>query len=236
MKSKIFYLIAGLSFFSLQFKLNNNIEIVSFNYKEQIIENKKRISVEGEVFYRYIDQLLVTYMSKPFKSLAKVKNTGDIEVYDFEKNTVFIENSNYTTSQQSYLWYFLSGNYQDMGLAKAGYSIKDSKIEDGYFTNYWVPRINNGIKHIMLAFDKNQLPIYQEIVSKNGEIKGKIYFMNYVKNQGINIPSKIVDIFFKTKKDSSVSIKEYSNMKINKQVNTYYLNYKIPANAQIISK
>ncbi|GIV29754.1 MAG: hypothetical protein KatS3mg028_0820 [Bacteroidia bacterium] len=50
MKNKIFYLIAGLSLLSLHFKLTNNIEIVSFNYKEQIIENKKRISVEGEVF------------------------------------------------------------------------------------------------------------------------------------------------------------------------------------------
>lgn len=124
-----------------------------------------------------------------------------------------------------------------MGLAKSGYSLKDTKMEDNALVNYWIPKVNNGIKHILIAFNEKQLPIYQEIISSKNEIKGKIYFMNYHQlSSNVIIPTKIVDIYFKSKKDSVISIKEYSNFKLNQQVNLEYFNFKIPANAQLISK
>lgn len=231
----IFYTILGLIIFS--FTLIEKLEYISATYKEKIIENKKIIVVEGETYFRYKDYLLVTNILKPIKSFTRVNFYGDIEVYDFEKNTVFIEKSNYTSSQQSYLWYFLTNNYSDMGLAKSGYSLKDTKMEDNALVNYWIPKINNGIKHILIAFNKKQLPIYQEIISSKNEVKGKIYFMNYHQlSSNVIIPTKIVDIYFKSKKDSVISIKEYSNFKLNQQVNPEYFNFKIPANAQLISK
>lgn len=233
--NKLFSLVlvsVGISSYSLY----ESLDLIAFKYKETIIENTRSIVVEGEVFFRFKDNYLVTYMFKPFKSLVRIKATGDVEIYDFEKNTVMVENSIYSTSQQSYLWYFLSKNYSDVGLAKSGYSIKETKIEGDFLLQYWTPKNNNTIKYILLVHNKNQLPIYQEIVSKSGEVKGKIYFMNYMKKYGINIPSKIVDVYFKSKKDSSVSIKEYTNPTINNQVNLYYLNFKLPANVQIINK
>lgn len=215
----------------------NTLDYISFTYTEKIIENKKRITVEGNVYFNFKDKLMVTYLRKPINSLVRVNSTGDMEVYDYEKNTLFIDKSGYTSNEQSYLWFFLTNNYSDMGLAKAGYSLKETKIEEGYLVHYWIPKVNNNIKHILLAFNDKKMPVYQEIITKSNETKGKIYFMNYTKlDNNIYMPTKIVDVFFKSKKDSSVSIKEYSNAKINKDVDLQYFKFKIPANAQIINK
>lgn len=213
-----------------------NIEFVSLNYSETIIENNKKINIEGTVYYRNKDNLLITLIEKPFKSLVKINQSGDIVVYDFEKNFIYTDNNIFTNSQQSYLWYFLTNNYSDMGLSKYGYSIKETKIDGEYLVQYWIPKAKSSIKHVLLVFNKNQLPVYQEFISKENKIVGKIYFLNYKFDSNVTIPTKIIDVSFKTSKDSSLSIKKYSNLKLNEKVDKTYFNFKMPLNAQVIQK
>jgi beta-mannanase len=49
------------------------------------------------------------------------------------------------------------------------------------------------------------------------------------------LPLKITEIAYQDKGDSTVTSKTYYNPKINKEVNATYLDFKIPANAKVVS-
>ncbi len=224
-----------LTAFSL--KKDTAVTVFSLEFNSKMIENKKYINVEGEVYFKRDNNLMVTHIKKPFETVTILNANGDMKVYNYESNTITLTSNILNSSEQSYFWYYLTGNYHDMGLSKTGYTMTDTKIEDGAIVTYWGPKPGNisYIKKIIIATENN-LPIYEEFQADKGKIKGKIFFANYTKIGDILLPLKITEIFYGLKKDSSINIKQYFNPKINKEVSLEYLNFKIPSNAKTFHK
>ncbi|MBA3681289.1 MAG: hypothetical protein H0W73_09020 [Bacteroidetes bacterium] len=213
-----------------------NTDALSLNFISKILEKKKYITVEGEVYFKRQGGVLTTHLTKPFENVTIVNANGDMKNYDVLDNTLLQSSSALTSSESSYFWYFLNGNYNDLGFAKIGYVIKDTKVDDGVFITNWVPKpgLNSPIQKIEMAHEKS-LPIYLEFIDAKNKPLGKIFFSSYQKIGNVNIPLKITEIAYKEKNDSTVTIKVYSNPKINNEVNLTYLDFKIPANAKVVS-
>ncbi len=214
----------------------NKTEAISLSFTSKILENKKYITVEGEVYFKKLGGILTTHLTKPFENVTIINANGDMKNYDVLDNTLIQSSSALTSSESSYFWYFLNGNYNDLGFPKIGYVIKDTKVEEGVFITNWVPKpgMNTPIQKIELVHEKS-LPIYVEFVGPKNKALGKIFFSSYQKVGTVNIPLKITEIAYKEKNDSTVTIKTYSNPKINSEVNLTYLDFKIPANAKVVS-
>ncbi len=232
-------LIIIFSLLSFAFIQNDQPQLISFDFSSKNIENKKIITTEGEVYFNKKNFQMVTHLKKPFESVIFVNADGEVKVYDFESNTVVQFASSLASSESSYFWYFFTGQYHDFGLAKNGYSIKETKIEEGVLVNTWAPLIGKEKyatnQKVIIASEKN-LPIYIEFFKDKNTSAGKIYFSEYQKIHGYSIPLKIVEIYYKTKKDSIVTIKKYFNPKIGKDVTTKYIDFKIPGNAKKFTK
>ena len=62
----------------------------------------------------------------------------------------------------------------------------------------------------------------------------KTYYTNYQDVLYTKMPFTITEINYRAEGDSSISRKTYSNLKLNGNVTDYWLNYKIPENAEVI--
>lgn len=208
----------------------------SMSFTQKILENKQYVTVEGEVYFKRQGGILTTRLLKPFESVTIVNADGEMKNYDVRENVLIQSNSAFTSSESSYFWYFLNGSYGDLGLNQTGYVIKGTKLSDGLLITTWVPKegFNSGIQKIELVHEKN-LPIYIEFTGPKNKLLGKIFFSSFQKVGGLTLPQKITEIAYKGKSDSVVTSKSYFNPKINKDVDLDYLDFKIPANAKVVS-
>ncbi len=212
----------------------NKTEAISLSFTSKILENKKYITVEGEVYFKKLGGILTTHLTKPFENVTIVNANGDMKIYDVLDNTVVQSSSALTSSESSYFWYFLNGYYNDLGFSKTGYVIKDTKVDGGVFITNWVLKqgITSPILKIEMVHEKS-LPIYLEFIGPKNKTLGKIFFSSYQKVGSINLPLKITEIAYQDKNDSTVTSKTYFNPKVNAEVNGTYLDFKIPANAKL---
>ncbi|MDI9340039.1 MAG: hypothetical protein QM534_05645 [Sediminibacterium sp.] len=233
-KIVILVLFSGLAF---GFKQSNGpLQQLSLNFTSKILENKKYITVQGDVFFKKQGGVLTTHLIKPFENVTIINADGEMKMYDFQENTLMISSSALTSSESSYFWYFLNGNYNDLGLPKTGFVIKGTQVSDGMLITTWVPKAEsaNPIQKIELVHEKN-LPVYLEFVGPKSKVLGKIFFDGYQKVGNLQLPFKITEIAYKSKSDSTLITKVYSNPKINTEVDAKYLDFKIPANAKVVS-
>jgi outer membrane lipoprotein-sorting protein len=216
--------------------LLHDTQAISLSFTQKILEKKKYITVEGEVYYKKQGGVLTTRLVKPFENVTIINANGEMKNYDVKENTLMLSSSALTSSESSYFWYFLNGSYNDLGLPRLGYVIMGTRTEHGVLVTTWVPKegFNSGIAKIELVHEKS-LPIYMEFTGPKNKRLGKIFFSSYQKVGGLSLPLKITEIAYKEKNDSVVTYKAYSNPKINKEVNLNYLEFKIPANAKLLS-
>lgn len=209
---------------------------LSLSFKIKILEKGKYITVEGEVYFKKKGGVLTTHFLKPFENVTIVNSDGEMKNYDVLDNTLIQSSSALNSLESSYFWYFLNGNYTDLGFPKVGYVIKDTKIEDGVLITSWIPKqgYNSPILKIVLVHEKS-LPIYVEFVGAKNIPLGKIFFSSYQKIGNLTLPLKITEIAYKEKGDSIVTSKSYFNPKINNEINLKYLEFKIPTNAKVVS-
>lgn len=211
-------------------------EAIGLKFRSRLLENKKYINVEGEVYFKKKGGVLTTHFVKPFENVTVVDANGDMNIYDFKDNTLMRSSSALNSSETSYFWHFLNGNYNDLGLAKTGYVIKTTKQEDGLLVTTWVPKagFSTPIQSIEMVHEKS-LPVYLGFAGARSKPLGKIFFSSYQTVGDVPIPMKITEISYKQKGDSVVTYKVYSDPKINTAVDVTYLDFKIPANAKVVS-
>lgn len=210
-------------------------EAISLSFTSKLLENKKYIVVEGEVYFKKKGGILTTHLTKPFENITTVNASGDMNIYDVKENTLMRSSSAQNSSESSYFWHFMNGNYNDLGLAKNGYVIKTTKEEDGLLVTTWVPKMgfSTPISSIEMVHEKS-LPVYMGFMGPKNKALGKIFFSSYKKIGDVPIPLKITEISYKQKGDSAVTAKTYSDPKTNEAVSAVYLDYKIPANAKVV--
>ncbi len=222
------------SFFLFSYSIGDKSSL-SMEFEYKILENKKYVVTKGEIFYKKEGGILTTRFTKPFENITIVNNKGEVKNYDVKDNTLMLSNSDFSVSNLSYLVFFINGNLNDLGLAKSGYSVKSSKVEDGMLVSNWILKsgFNSPVANITLVHEK-KIPVYIEFSDNKKKILGKVYFNSFAEINKIQMPTSITEILYGDKKDSTITQKKYFNFKTNNQVNPNYLNYIIPRNAKYV--
>jgi outer membrane lipoprotein-sorting protein len=160
---------------------------------------------------------------------------GEYKEYDFKNNTVTLLQGIDLSSKNSLFYSFLSGSIGDMGLKSLGYKLINTKVEQKMVITTWVPEGENSVKTKKAEIvHENYLPIYLAFYDINDKPMHKSFYSNFQQVGSVKMPFTITEFEYLSPTDSVITKRIYSNLKTNAQVDDNYLNYKVPANAQII--
>ena len=211
------------------------IEKLSMNLMSKSLQNGKSITTQAEVYYKVSGSLLITHVTSPVEFLVMTNDKGEFKMYNIKDNTVSQAQNADFSSENSFIYDFLNGNTNDMGLRKMGFQLKSTKVEDAMVITSWIPPLamSSKISRTELVHE-NYLPIYMAFYGKKEKLLSKIFYYNYQRTGELNIPLTITEFQYLPNGDSTITKRNYSDVKTNEQVNQKWFDYKIPDNAKIV--
>lgn len=211
-----------------------SFEKIMLKMEHKILQNKKVSTSNAEIFYS-VNGDMVTHTSYPKEVFMINNRKGSLSVYNPEENTVMvIENFSYST-ENSQFYFFLQNKKSDMGLKSMGFTLEDTKVENGNVITWWIPpgSMRKVLKRIMLVHKEGR-PIYMKYLDKDqNEIK-KVYYYDYFENLGITFPTTITQFDYLPNGDSIITRTQYSDLKFNSDAVSNYFEYQIPEDAKLI--
>jgi hypothetical protein len=213
------------------------LERISLVMKSETVQKGKKITVIADVYYQKTSGLMVTHFIKPFENISITDNKGSMKVYDPKINSVMQMNGLSYSSDNSLFYYFVSNKTDDMGLKNMGFKLAATKLDNKMVVSTWLASLNTGaIVTKAEVVHQNYKPIFLVFFNKNNKPVSKTYYSNYQKVGDILLPFTVTEIQYSAiSNDSVIQRKIYSNAMVDMQVNDQLLNYKIPANATIVS-
>lgn len=228
--------IISIAFVLISFIPFGNVEKLSLDMTARTLFKGKSITVKGQLFYKVQGGLMVTRIVSPLEQIVFANATGEFKSYDVKSNSVSLMQGIDFSSKNSFIYNFLSGNINDMGLSSLGYKLKETKIDGKVVVStYMAPsdRVME-VQKVEIAHE-NYLPIFMGFYDVNGNSVQKIYYTNYQNVSHLKMPFTITEIEYLGKEDSTITRRIYSNLKVNEQVDDSWFNYQIPVNAKINS-
>jgi len=225
-----------ISFFSV-FAIAK-LDVLSLEMESQTLRKGKKITVKSNIYYRLLGSKLVTQTTFPFESISITDAHGEMTYYEFKTNRVTMKRGEDYSSKGSFIYNFLNGKINDMGLPEMNMKLKNTEMEGKFVISNWVTANGNkkGLQKIIVAHE-NGLPVYMCFYNEENTAMQKVYYNNYKDVGLIKLPTLITEIAFENEtKDSVITRRYYKNIKTNNDVETKYLDFKIPQNAQIERK
>ena len=227
--------VISIFFFSFNISIDH-IEKISLRLKIQTVDNGNLITSESTTYYRLKDGLLVTVGIIPDENITIINAKGELKTYNSTQNSVLLMNDEELSSKRSFFYYFLNSKDKDMGLPTDGYKLLKTKIEGNIVVTKWKNEVmdNPQIAFVELAHANNSC-IYTEYLDKNSKTLQKVYYSKFASFGSSKLPLLITEFNYMKNGDSVITRKTYSDLKINEQVESKYLNFKIPDNAKLVS-
>jgi hypothetical protein len=212
------------------------IEKLSMKVITRSMKNGQMVAGESEIYFtNNSGGQMLTRILKPVKSFMMINAKGELKIYNPEKNTVLIQPNSGVSSHASFLYFILNGSIADMGLKASGYTIADTKFKDGMvITTWYPPSVLTGLMGQAVLVHENYKPIYMAYFNSKGEPALKVFYSNYAKFQDVSFPMTVTEFRYTSPQDSTIEKQNYSEVKINDEVNDDYLNFKIPDDAKIL--
>ena len=211
------------------------LDKISLDLISKTLYQGKSVSLKSEVFYKSVGATMVTHFTSPKEKIVITNGNGEYKEYDFKNNTVTLLQGIDLSSKNSLFYSFLSGSIGDMGLKSLGYKLINTKVEQKMVITTWVPEGENSVKIKKAEIvHENYLPIYLAFYDINDKPMHKSFYSNFQQVGSVKMPFTITEFEYLSPTDSVITKRIYSNLKTNAQVDDNYLNYKVPANAQII--
>jgi outer membrane lipoprotein-sorting protein len=225
---------AMLAFSSYKLQ-QQKLDRISLDLISKTLYQGKSVSLKSEVFYKSVGATMVTHFTSPKEKIVITNGNGEYKEYDFKNNTVTLLQGIDLSSKNSLFYSFLSGSIGDMGLKSLGYKLINTKVEQKMVITTWVPEGENSVKTKKAEIvHENYLPIYLAFYDINDKPMHKSFYSNFQQVGSVKMPFTITEFEYLSPTDSVITKRIYSNLKTNAQVDDNYLNYKVPANAQVI--
>jgi outer membrane lipoprotein-sorting protein len=225
---------AMLAFSSYKLQ-QQKLDKISLDLISKTLYQGKSVSLKSEVFYKSVGATMVTQFTSPKEKIVITNGNGEYKEYDFKNNTVTLLQGIDLSSKNSLFYSFLSGSIGDMGLKSLGYKLINTKVEQKMVITTWVPEGENSVKTKKAEIvHENYLPIYLAFYDINDKPMHKSFYSNFQQVGSVKMPFTITEFEYLSPTDSVITKRIYSNLKTNAQVDDNYLNYKVPANAQVI--
>ncbi|HEX5001117.1 MAG TPA: hypothetical protein VFW78_01365 [Bacteroidia bacterium] len=198
--------------------------------------NKGRnVTSSGTLGYNSSGGMMITHFDSPKDNWIFLNSKGELRIYDPGSNSVIIEPNSGATSKANYMYYFLNGQTGDMGLKALGFSVTDSRFEDGLVITTWMPpSVMAGMMGKVELVHENYRPIYTGWYDLHEQCLLKTYYSDYTLIGNIAFPQTVTEIRF-AQGDSTIEKKTYSDIKLNSESEQLLFDFRIPQNAKIIT-
>jgi hypothetical protein len=194
----------------------------------------KKVTIVEDMFFKSPENSLITHFSKPDEYYYLSNLKGEAKLYYPSTNSVKVINDLFLSSKNNILFYFVNNNISDMGLQEGGFTLLGSKQEGNQNISEWKPPMDLASQFLKVEFvHENYLPLYMAYYSAKGNVFKKIYYTNYQQYNTFVLPTRIVEIEYKSPQDSVI------HNQILKNVQTAYtdfdpmFDFKIPENAKL---
>ena len=206
---------------------------VSVTQETQVLSKGLKSIFKCDIYYNKEKDAIVTHHYYPAEFIKMSNRLGESKIYFPSTNSVTIQQSQSLSTTNELLYYFVNNRISDLGLSKEGFKlVKTSHEEDMMVTLWQAPPTLKIINQIKIVF-KEMLPIYAEYISTTGEIMKKIYYNSYSDFKTFMLPTRITEISFENKPDSTIKRSVFSNVRTSDFQNNNYFDFKIPDDAKI---
>ena len=205
---------------------------ISLKQRTEILENKKKIANEVDLFFDNNKQIITKYYHSSTEFIMVTNSLGEIKTYYPESNEVGYKQITELSSKRNLIYYFANNLTDHLGLADEGFSLSSNTFENQFYVTLWkAPSVLKGIETVKMVFE-NGLPVYSEYLANKKKILKKIYYTNYKDFTQFRLPLKIIEISYMPSGDSIINRTLFSDVKVSSSADNKYFNFKIPDNAK----
>ena len=207
---------------------------ISLKQKSEILENKKKISNEVDLFFDNNKKTITKLYHSSTEFIMVINALGEIKTYYPAINEVAYKQITELSSKRNLIYYFANNMTDDLGLVDEGFNLTSNTYENQFYVTLWKsPTFLKGIETVKMVFD-NGLPVYSEYQANKNKVLKKIYYTNYKDFTQFRLPLKIIEISYLPSGDSIVNRTIFSDVNISLSADNKYFNFKIPDNAKPI--
>lgn len=211
-----------------------NQNFISIHLKNETFQNGRLFTLESDYFFDTETGNLVVTNKLP-KNHIKISNRlGEVKVYYPDENKVNIKQSEYFSSENELVYYFLSNKTSDLGLAREGFTVTDTRMEGSFQVVTWdAPVSMNSLSKVELVFEDGQ-PVFAGYYNRKGALARKIYYYNYEFFSNFILPMKVTQITYTPEGDSIIQRNTWSSLHSSPVPQSGFFNFKIPEDAVVI--
>jgi len=213
--------------------LFQSFDWVSFDMIKRTNQNGKTSKNVAKVYFN-ADGKMLTHFISPMEVMILNNKDGELQLYNPNENTVFQQLNHMLGTENTNVYYFLNQETDDMGLAKIGFSLASSKLDNNLLISIWkAPKQMQQQIHDVELVHQLKKPVFMGYRDTKGKYLKKVYFYQYEQVSGVDFPMSITEIDF-VKKDSIVSKTVFESFKINQAEDQEWVNFMVPTNATLI--
>ncbi|MCD4666049.1 MAG: hypothetical protein K8R68_12330 [Bacteroidales bacterium] len=207
---------------------------ISVAMTSQSYINGKKYVQEATCYYSNETGIFVSQYKNPNEFVKITNRNGEMKIYFPESNQVSIKQDFYFSSENELLHYFVNNLTDDLGLIKEGFVLSETRYDEDFFITSWLaPSELLSVKNIEIVYE-DMLPIFSKYIDNEEKTIKKIYYSNYYDGTDFMLPLNITEISFTPENDSTIRRTLYSDVRVNEDVNSNFLNFTIPQDATII--
>lgn len=207
---------------------------INAHLKNETFRNRKLITVESDYFFDRETGNLVIHSMLPEEHIKISNRLGEVKIFYPGTNRISLKQNRYFSSENELIWYFLSNNYNDLGLSDEGFRVTGTHMDGSYQVVTWTaPAGMKVVSTVELVFENGQ-PVYAAYFNTGGDIIRKIYYYNYEIYPGFMMPMKVTQISYTPDGDSVIQRNTWSSLKASAIPDSDYFNFKIPEDAVVI--
>jgi len=211
-----------------------NINRISVHMKSEALKEGKKFEHEADIYYSPQNGKYVSHHYQPKEFIKITNRTGEMKLYFPEENTVSTQQNSLFSSENEMLHYFVNNLTEDLGLRKEGFRLHETKNEEPYEIMIWkAPPTLKMVDEVKIVF-KDMMPVFSSYKDGAGNTIRKIYYTGYQHFSQFILPQRITEITYTSAQDSTIRRTHYKDIKMNEDVNPYYLEFKIPEDATSI--
>jgi len=213
--------------------LSQEKDRVSVSQETQVLSKGSKSVFRSDIYYDKEKNVVVVHHTYPADFVKISNRLGELKIYFPSTNSVSVKQSESFSTTNDLLYYFVNNLVNDLGLSKEGFILASTNRDNGMtFTEWQAPSSIKFVSRIKMVF-KDLVPIYAEYLGTKGKIVKKIYYGKYSDFQTFRLPMRITEVTFESKKDSTIRLSVFSNVKTEDFPEKNYFDFKVPADAKI---
>ena len=228
MKLKIFRFIFVLSL--ITFNGQNFFSQTFYRIKTDITIKKKNFDgtfslTKGTVYYDRHQNMLIYDLWFPEKEKLIMDKAM---TYHIRAGKLIQTFQNPTPPEVSIFSLILKNSIQYYGLENSDYQLKDIEEDNGLIISTWMPPeyLKSAVGKLMIANENGKIKGIIFYSTDGEKIISKQFFENYIKVNGLDIPTKMVQFFYDKTGKESLQTTEFKNIVIDEKANDHL--YRFP--------